>query len=77
VFTGPLHSREVAVLLERDPTAPSPRYRYQLIVTKRISTMQRELQGLNLDGLELVGLTVGSSVIGLNDIVAVLRRPVE
>src|SRR5580765_5153312 len=74
VFTGPAHFREVAVLLERDPGAQPARYRYRLLVTRKISTMQQELQHAGEDGYEIAGLTVGSSVIGLNDIVAVLRK---
>jgi hypothetical protein len=74
VFTGPGHFREVAVLLERDPGARAAKYRYRLLVTRKISTMQQELQHAGEEGYEIAGLTVGSSLIGLNDIVAVLRK---
>lgn len=77
VFTGPLHFREAAVLLERDPSAQTTRYQYRLLVTHRASTMQKELQMAHQEGYEMAGLTVGSSVIGVNDIVAVLRRTVS
>jgi hypothetical protein len=74
VFTGPGHFREVAVLLERDPATRPARFRYRVLATRRISTMQRELQQATDDGYEIAGLTVGSSFIGLNDIVAVLQK---
>jgi hypothetical protein len=77
VFTGPLHFREAAVLLERDPSAQTTRYQYRLLVTHRATTMQEELQTADREGYEIAGLTVGSSVIGVNDIVAVLRRTVS
>jgi hypothetical protein len=77
VFTGPLHFREAAVILERDPSSQPARYQYRLLVTHRAKTMQGELETASQEGYEIAGLTIGSSVIGVNDIVAVLRKTVS
>ena len=76
VFRSPIKGNQVAVLFERDPAAhPQPKSRYQLLVTKRIATMRTELDQASHNGYHVLGLTVGKTLIGLNDIVAVLSRP--
>jgi hypothetical protein len=78
VFRNPIKGNQVAVLFERDPGAPlQPRSRYQLLVSNRISTMRTELDQAGHNGYRLLGLSVGKTLVGLNDIVAVLSRPVE
>jgi hypothetical protein len=76
VFTMPMRGNQVAVLFERDPSVRvEPKYQYHLLATTRITTMQRELEEAGRNGYELVGLTSGRTLVGLNDIVAVMRRP--
>jgi len=74
VFTGPLHVREAAVLLERDPASTPARFQYSLLITHRPATMEKELAIAGQEGYDIAGLTVGSSAIGVNEIVAVLRK---
>jgi hypothetical protein len=76
VFTIPMRGNQVAVLFEHDPQAPAePRYEYHVLATTRIATMQKELEDAGRSGYQLLGLTSGRTLIGLNDIVAVMRRP--
>jgi hypothetical protein len=66
---------EVAVILERDLDDPAPdRYQYLLLATSRTSTMEKELQEAGDDGYELVGMTVGETAFGGDEVVAILRR---
>jgi hypothetical protein len=75
VFTVPVRGNQVAVLFERDPRGPAlPKYEYHLLATTRISTMDKELEEADRNGYQLLGLTSGRTLIGLNDIVAVMRR---
>jgi hypothetical protein len=75
VFTIPMRGNQVAVLFELDPGAPAePKYQYHLLVTTRIATMQKELEDAGQKRYQLLGLTAGRTLIGLNDIVAVMRR---
>ena len=68
---------EVSVILERDSFAPddSRRYNYRLLATSRTSTMQEELGEAGSNGFMLVGMTVGKTAFGGNEVVAILRRP--
>jgi hypothetical protein len=75
VFTIPMGGNQVAVLFEHDPSARAElKYQYHLLVTTRITTMQKELEDAGQKGYQLLGLTAGRKLIGLNDIVAVMRR---
>ncbi len=76
VFKSALAGREVAVILERDPSAVK-RIEYKLLATSRTSTMQKELQGAAADGFEFVGVTVGKTAFGGHEVVSILRKYVE
>ncbi len=66
---------EVTVILERDRDEAEPvRYDYLLLATSRTSTMQEELQEAGAEGYALVGMTVGKTAFGGEEVVAILRR---
>lgn len=75
VFKSMFGGSEVACILERDTTATeSVRYEYQLLATNKTSTMQKELQQAGAQGFQIIGMTVGQTAMGGNEIVAITRR---
>jgi hypothetical protein len=74
VFESAFGGREVVCILERrtDQRATSTSS-YRLLATSRTSTLQKELQAAGLDGYEIVGMTVGRTAMGGNELVAILR----
>ncbi|HET7696198.1 MAG TPA: hypothetical protein VFK57_10855 [Vicinamibacterales bacterium] len=74
-FKSAFGGKEVVVILERprDPAARL-RFQYQLLATARTSTMQKELTEAAERGFEFVGLTVGKTVMGGDEVVSILRR---
>ena len=73
VFQTAFGGREVVVIMEADP-AQKGRSNYRLLATTKTSTMQKELQAAGAQGYVLLGLTVGKTEIGGDEIVAVLRK---
>lgn len=74
VFVSTFGGREVVCILERrvdQPVAASASYR--LLATSRTSTLERELKDAGLDGYQIVGMTVGETATGGNELVAILR----
>lgn len=75
VFESLFGGQEVVCILERTidrrATAPS---QYMLLATSKTSTLQKELVQAGLDGYELIGLTIGKTAIGGNELVAIMRR---
>ena len=78
VFKSTFGGKEVVAILERakDATAP-PRYEYRLLATSKTSTMQKELQEAGDAGFEFVGLTVGKTLMGGDEVVSILRRKAQ
>ena len=74
-FKSAFGGKEVVVILERakDPVT-RPRYEYRLLATTKTSTMQRELTDAAERGFEFVGLTVGKTLMGGDEVVSILRR---
>jgi len=64
----------VAVIMERDPSKNIPPRSYRLLATSRTSTMQKELRELGEQGYALLGLTVGKTAMGGDEIVAILGK---
>jgi hypothetical protein len=78
IFDSAFGGDEVACILERIAgDRPQPRFIYRLLATNRTSTMQKELQDAAADGYEAVGLTLGKTAMGGNEIVTIVRRPVR
>ncbi len=77
VFASAFGGQEVSVILERDPAKPARRFQYKLLATSRTSTMQKELRQAGEEGYEFLGMTVGKTAMGGNEIVCFLRKVVE
>jgi hypothetical protein len=76
VFESLFGGKEVASIFERGAsTAATQKYEYRLLATNRTSTMQTELQEAGQAGFQLIGMTVGKTLIGGNELVSILRRP--
>jgi hypothetical protein len=74
VFQTAFGGREVVIIMEADSSVKGPRSNYRLLATTKTATMQKELQEAGAQGFVLLGLTVGKTEIGGDEIVAVLRK---
>jgi hypothetical protein len=78
VFETAFGGKEVVVILELDRDVPErPRYEYKLLATKKTGTMQKELADAGAQGFDFVGVTVGETSFGGNEVVSILRRKVQ
>lgn len=77
VFDSLFGGDEVAIILERDKEAPSRHWQYKLLATSKTSTMQKELRDASALGYEFVGVTVGQTAVGGDELVVIMRRPEE
>ena len=66
---------EVVVIMTR--TSNQPRVQYKLLPAGKTSTMEKELRDSTAAGYEFVGMTVGKTLIGGEEIVSILRRKAE
>jgi hypothetical protein len=75
VFKSAFGGKEVVVILERDKTAVAHgRFEYRLLATKKTSTLQKELSEAGAAGYQFVGMTVADTLVGGDEVVAILRR---
>jgi len=77
VFKSTFGGKEVTVILERDKSVEPLRYRYRLLATNKTSTMEKELCESTAAGYEFVGMTLGKTLVGGEEIVSILRRKAE
>ena len=77
VFKSTFGGKEVVVILERDKSVESARYNYRVVATSKTSTMEKELRDSTTAGYEFVGMTVGKTLIGGEELVSILRRKAE
>jgi len=77
VFRSTFGGKEVAVILERDLEAPIQHHEYKLLATSRTSTMEKELKEAGAAGYEFIGMSVGDTSIGGQEVVCILRRLVK
>ena len=75
VFKSAFGGREVVCILERDRDTPPPQFEYKLLATSKTSTMQKELSQAGASGYQAVGMTVGKTALGGEEVVVILRRP--
>jgi hypothetical protein len=75
VFNTAYGGKEVVVILERELGTSEARSEYLLLATSRTSTMDKELAEAGSKGFVVLGLTVGDTAFGGNELVAILRRP--
>src|SRR5262245_26700104 len=74
VFKSTFGGKEVAVILERDKSVEPARYSYHVVATSKTSTMEKELREFMTAGYEFVGMTVGKTLIGGEEVVSILRK---
>ena len=74
VYESAFGGKEVVVIMELDPTGQEIRSSYRLLATTKTSTMQKELQEAAAQGYVLVGLTIGKTELGGDELVTILRR---
>ena len=65
------------MIVRRDLETPVRRIEYKLLATSRTSTMQKELLEAGEAGFEFLGMTVGSTSFGGNEVVAILGKSGE
>lgn len=69
-------STEPVCILER--TGDKKRkYSYRILATARTSTMQKELQDAGHDGFNLLGVTFSKTLLGVEEVVAILAKEGE
>ena len=74
-FKSAFGSKEVVAILERPRDArDAAHWEYRLLATSKTSTMQKELAEAGDQGFEFVGLTVGKTLMGGDEVVSILRR---
>jgi hypothetical protein len=77
VFKSTFGGKEVAVILERDKAIEPAKYQYRVLATSKTSTMEKELREAASIGYEFVGMTVGKTLIGGDEVVSILRKRSE
>ena len=74
VFESLMGGKESAAIVEKRSTDAASRYEYRLIATSKTSTLQKEMQELADQGFRAVGMTVGKTAMGGNELVVIARR---
>jgi hypothetical protein len=75
VFKSTFGGKEVVAILERPLEASKAvPYEYRLLATKKTSTIQKELSEAGNESYEFVGMTVAKTLVGGDEVVAILRR---
>ncbi len=74
VFETTFGGREVVCILERDSASKVPGGSYRLLATTRTSTLEKEMRQAGVEGYQIVGLTVGKTAMGGNELIAIMRR---
>lgn len=77
VFKSTFGGKEVVAILEKAPDAKAAGYEYRLLATKKTSTLQKELSEAGEQGFGFVGLTVAKTLVGGEEVVAILRRKLQ
>jgi hypothetical protein len=73
VFESLFGGEEVVSIVERG-TAAESEYVYKLIATSKTSTLEKEANELGRDGYQALGMTVGKTALGGNEIVVIARK---
>jgi hypothetical protein len=76
VFESLFGGKEVVVILERTPDSrDAPKFEYRLFATTKTSTLEKELR--ESGSYEVIGMTVGKTLVGGTELVAITRRRVK
>ena len=73
VFQSAFGGEELVSLVERAAASES-QYIYKLVATAKTSTLQKELSQLGRDGYSALGMTVGKTALGGNELVVMARK---
>jgi hypothetical protein len=73
VFESLFGGEEVVSIVERGAAAESD-FIYKLIATSKTSTLQKEMADLGRDGFQALGMTVGKTALGGNELVVIARK---
>ncbi len=73
VFNSAFAGDEVVAIVEHRGTAASD-FSYKLLATLKTSTLQQELADASRAGYEALGMTVGKTAFGGDEILVILRR---
>lgn len=73
VFKSVFGGEEVVSIVERGAAAASE-FVYKLIATSKTSTLQKEANELGREGFQALGMTVGKTAIGGNELVVIARK---
>lgn len=74
VFSSMFGGDEVVVIMERDKDNPKPTEDYLLVATSKTSTLEKELSEAGGAGYQVIGMTVGTTALGGQELVAIARR---
>ena len=74
VYSSLFGGDEVVVIMEQDNDAPSMTFEYLLLATSQTSTLDTELNRAGQRGFELVGVSVGETTFGGEEVVVITRR---
>jgi hypothetical protein len=74
VYETAFGGREVVIILERDSAIRERQASYKLLATTKTSTMQKELQEAGKQGYALLGLTIGKTAFGGDEVVAIVGK---
>lgn len=74
VFSSMFGGDEVVVIMERDKDNPKPTEDYLLVATSKTSTLEKELNEAGGGGYQVIGMTVGTTAMGGQELVAIARR---
>lgn len=73
VFESMFGGEEVVSIVERGAATESA-YIYKLIATSKTSTLQKEANEIGKDGYQALGMTVGKTALGGQEIVVIARK---
>lgn len=74
VYSSLFGGDEVVVIMEQDNDAPLVTFEYLLLATSQTSTLTQELNEVGPRGFELVGVSVGETTFGGEEVVVITRR---
>lgn len=74
VFSSTFGGKEVAVILEFNPESKARRVQYKLAATSKTSTMQKELNQAGEAGFTFLGVVVGKTAFGGNEVISILHK---
>jgi len=69
--------QEAIVVLERPAGQSAPRYSYQLLATKKTSTMGKEIERLAAEGFRVADMTNGNTTFGGREVIVFMEQPLQ